>query len=224
MKAAMNSIVKSMRLDHDILKVYYRTFLLAAYGLAILVSVLTQKTGFAMVIVMAISGPFVGLIFWLYEKNNLSKLYGILPLGKNEVVLGRYLFALAFGIANGITASILAYGISWIINSRMSQLEFLTIAGASFAYFCLYIAVEFPIYFEFTLTRVYIFSNVPLYLAIVAAAYLFRRDNLLQQLQQVIQYFTANPNRVWIASLGLGLLLLVISCPLSFWIHQKSEL
>lgn len=220
----MNSILKSMRLDHDILKVYYRTFLLAAYGLAILISVLTQKTGYMMVIVMAISPPFVGLIFWLYEKNNLSKLYGILPLGKNEVVIGRYLYALAFGSANCIAASILAYIISWIVNSRMSQLEFLTFACASFVYFCLYIAVEFPIYFGFTLTKVYIFSNVPLYLAVVAGAYLFRKDNLLQQSQGVIQYLTANPNMIWVAGLGLGLLLILISCPLSFWIQQKSEL
>lgn len=220
----MNSILKSMRLDHDILKVYYRTFLMAAYGLAILISVLTQKTGFAMVIVMAISAPFVGLIFWLYDKNNLGKLYGILPLSKNEVVIGRYLYALAFGIANCIAVSILAYGISWIFNSKMSPFEFLAIASASFAYFCLYIAVQFPIYFEFTLSKVYIFSNVPLYLAVVVAAYLFRKDNLLQQLQQVIQYFTAHPNMIWVAGLGLGLLLLSLSCPLSFRIHQKSEL
>jgi hypothetical protein len=106
----------------------------------------------------------------------------------------------------------------------MSQLEFLTFAFASFAYFCLYIAVQFPIYFKFTFSKVYVFSNLPIYLLVVAADYLIRKDSLLQQLQQVIQYFAANPNRIWIASLGLGLLLLLISCPLSFWIHRKSEL
>lgn len=220
----MHPILKSMRLDHDILKVNYRTFLVAAYGLAILIAVLTQKTGFAIVVVMAISAPFVGVNFLLYERDHLSKLYGILPLGKNEVVIGRYLYALAFGSANGITASVLAYMISWIIHSRMSQLEFLTIAFASFAYFCLYIAVQFPIYFEFPFSKVYIFSNLPFYLLVVAVDYLFRKDNLLQQLQQIIQYFTANPNRIWVVSLGLGLFLLLISCPLSILIHQKSEL
>ncbi len=145
----MHPILKSIRLDHDIQKVYYPTFLVAAYGLAILVAVLTQKTGWAIVVVMTISAPFVGSHFYLYEKNNLSKLYGILPLAKNEVVIGRYLYALVFGIANGIAASILAYIISLIDHSRMSQLEFLTFAFAPFAYFCLYIAVLFPIYFEF---------------------------------------------------------------------------
>ncbi len=219
----MNSILKSMRLDHDILKSYYRAFLATAYGLAILIAVLSQKTGWAIVVVMAISAPFVGANFFLYERDHLSKLYGILPLGKHEFVIGRYLYSLVFGITNGITASVLAYVISLIINSRMSQLEFLTFACASFAYFCLYIALLFPIYFEFPYSKVYILTNLP-FPALVAIAYLLRKDNLLQQLQQVIQYFIANPDLIWIASLGLGLILLLASCPLSFWIHQKSEL
>jgi hypothetical protein len=219
----MHPVLKSMRLDHDVLKMYYRTFLVAAYGIAILIAVLTQKTVWTIVVVMAISAPFVGVNFFLYERDHLSKLYGILPLGKNEVVIGRYLYALAFGIANGMAASVLAYVISLIVDSRMSQLEFLTFACASFAYFCLYIAVLFPIYFEFPYSKVYIITNLP-FPAVVAFAYLLRKDNLFQQLQQVFQYFTANPNRIWIASLGLGLLLLLISCPLSFSIHRKSEL
>jgi hypothetical protein len=223
MRAAMYPILKSIRLDHDIQKVYYRAFLVAAFGLAILIAVLAQKTGWAIVTVMAISAPFVGSNFYLYEKNNLSKLYGILPLGKNEVVIGKYLYALAFGIANGIAASILAYIISWIVNSRMSQLEFLTYAFAPFAYFCLYVAVLFPIYFEFPYSKVYIIANLP-FPAVVSFAYLLRKDDLFQQLQQVILYFTANPNRIWVAGLGLGLLLLLVSCPLSILIHQKSEL
>jgi hypothetical protein len=220
----MNTILKSFRLDNDILRVYFRTFPLLAYGLAILIAVLTKKPGLAIVVVMTISAPFVGLYFLLYEKNNLSKLYGILPIGKNEVVIARYLYALAFGVANSVAAGILAYIISLTVNSRMSQLQFLTYAFASFTYFCLYIAIQFPIYFEFPYTKVYIFSNLPIYLLAVAAAYLIRKDNLLQQLQQVIQYFTANPNRIWEVGLGLGLLLMLVSCPLSCLIHQKSEL
>ncbi len=220
----MSSILKSIRLDNDILKVYYRAFLAAAAGIAVLISVLTQKAGFAIVVVMTISAPFVGLYFLLYEKDNLSKLYGILPLGKNEVVIGRYLYALVFGIANGIAASFLAYMISFVVKARMSQIEFLTFLSASFAYFCLYIAVQFPIYFEFAFSNVYLWSNLPFYLLVVAAAYLIRKENLVQQLRQIIQYFSAHQNMIWVAGLGLGLLLLLVSCPLSILIHQKSEL
>ncbi len=219
----MHPILKSMRLDHDIQKGYYRTFLAVAYGLAILIAGLAQKPGWAIVTVMTIAAPFVGSSFYLYEKNNLSKLYGILPLGKNEVVIGRYLYALAFGVANGIATSLLAYLIAWIVHARMSPLEFLTFAFAPFAYFCLYVAVLFPIYFEFPYSKVYIITNLP-FPAVVALAYLLRKDNLLQQLQQVIQYFTANQNMIWVTGFGLGLLLLLVSCPLSIWIHQKSEL
>ena len=212
----MKPILKSIRLDHDILKVYYRTFLVVAYGLAILITVLAKRPAWAIVVVLTISAPVVGLYFLLYEKNNLSQLYGILPLGKKEVVIGRYLYALAFGIVNGIAASILAYIVSLFVNSPMSQLEFFTFTFASFVYFCLYIAIQFPLYFKFPFSKVYLFSNLPVYLIAVAAYYMFRKDHLLQQpLQQAIHYFTANPNRIWMAGLGLGLLLLLVSCPLS---------
>ena len=225
MRAGMAAILKSIRLDIDILKVYYRIFLVV-YLLAILVAFLTKLPGLMMVIVILISGPFVGIYFSLYEKNHLSKLYGILPLGKNEVVVGRYLYALAFVIANGIAASLLATMISLVVASRMSQLEFLTYAFAPFAYFCLYIAIQFPLYFKFPFSKVYIFTNLPFYLIAVASAYLirFKQDFVRQDFQQIIRYFTANPNRIWVAGLGLGLLLLLVSCPLSLMIHQKNEL
>ncbi len=217
----MKSILRSIRLDHDILKVYYPASLVAAYGLAILIATLSKKPGLAIVVVMTIAAPVVGLYFMLYDKNNLSKLYGILPLGKNEVVIGRYLYALAFGLANSLASSLLAFIISLAVNSRMSRLEFLIFACASLAYFCLYIAIQFPIYFKFSFSKVYALSNVPFYLAALAAYYLFTKD--IRQ-QQLFQYFTADPNRIWAACLVLGLLLLLISCPLSMLIHRKSEL
>ncbi len=220
----MHPILKSIRLDHDILKVYYRSFILAAYGIAILIPTLTKIPGLAIVIVMVISAPFVGLNFLLYEKNNLSKLYGILPLGKNEVVIGRYLYALAFGIANSVAATLLAAVLSWAVNARMSPSDFLTWIFASFAYFCVYVAVQFPIYFGFTFSKVYLWTNLPIYLLVLVYDYLVRKEGLLLQLQPVIQYFTAHPNLIWATGIGLELLLLVISIPLSCLIHRRSEL
>ncbi len=220
----MRPIFKSIRLDHDILKVYYRTFMLVTYGLAALIAVLTKKTDLVFVVVMAIAAPVAGLNFSLYEKNHLGKLYGILPLSKKAVVVGRYLYALAFGFVNTFAASLLAVIISWAVHSRMSQLQFLTYAFASLVYFCLYIAIQFPIYFKFTFSKVYFLSNVPFYLTVVAADYIFTKDNLHLQLQQTIQDLSAHPTLIWATGLGLGLLLLLVSCPLSIWIHQKSEL
>jgi hypothetical protein len=80
------------------------------------------------------------------------------------------------------------------------------------------------LFFVITLRRMRVLSNLPFYLVFVAGFYLFEKTNLLKQLHQAIQYFTANQNMIWVTGFGLGLLLLLISCPLSSLIHKKNEL
>jgi hypothetical protein len=101
----MRNILKSIRLDHQILKSYYSSFL-GVYAAATLFGIISKIPGLTVAIVMAISAPFMGLYFSTYDKNNLGKLYGVLPLGKNEVISGRDLYALAFGVANGVLSSL----------------------------------------------------------------------------------------------------------------------
>lgn len=221
----MSNILKSIRLDNYILKAYYSSFLLV-YGAAILIAIVTKIPALTVSVVTAISAPFIGVYFSTYEKNNLSKLYGILPLEKNAVITGRYLYALAFGVANAIVSTILAYVISLLLHIDMTQVEILTYTFAAFVLFCLFIAIQFPIYFKVPFSKVYIYSNLPFYLGMVAFIYLFRirRNDLLPKLQQGIRYFTGNPNSIWVAGLGVGLLMLIISSSIARLIYTNREL
>lgn len=108
----------------------------------------------------------------------------------------------------------------------MSQVEFLTYTFAAFVLICFFIVVQFPVYSKyFSFSKVYIYSNLPFYLVIVAFIYVFRirRNDLLPKIQQGIQYFTGNPNMIWLAGLGLGLLLLVISSSIARFIYTNNE-
>ena len=219
----MSNVLKSIRLDNYILKAYYKAFI-AVYAIAIIIGIITKIPALTVAIVLVITAPFIGTYFSVYEKNNLSKLYGILPLRKFEVVIGRYLYAFFLCVINGIVSVILAYIISLFLNKRMDYITLITILSASFFYFCLFIAVQFPIYFKYSFSKVYIFSNLPFYLVFVIGAYIFTKTDILKNLNQIIQYFTSHQNMIWVAGLGLGLILLVISCPLSYLIYKKSEL
>ncbi len=219
----MRNILKAIQLNHYILKTYYKTFLLV-YVIATLIAVFTKIPALTIGLVVFISAPYQGLYFSVYEKNNLSMLYGILPLRKNEVIIGRYLYALAFGLLNGIAAGILASIISFLVNTPMSQVEFLAISSAAFVLFCLFIAVQFPIYLKFPFSKVYIYSNVPYYLLIPAFIYIIRKTTLLAQLPQILQTFTANPNLIWMTGLGLGLLLLIVSYSVAYVMNDKNQL
>ncbi len=218
----MRNILKSIRLDNYILKQYYRTFLFV-YAIATVIAAFTKIPALTIGLVVFISAPYQGLYFSVYEKNNLSMLYGILPLRKNEFITGRYLYALAFGVANGIASGILAYIISLLANIQLSQVDFLAFASVAFVLFCLFVAVQFPIYLKFPFSKVYIYSNVPYYLLIPASIYVIRKTTLLAQLPQILQTFTANPNLIWVTGLGLGLLLLLVSYAAAYAMNRPNR-
>jgi hypothetical protein len=220
----MANILKSIKLDHAVLKAYYKIFMMV-YLLAAVIAILFKAPVITIPVVTVVAAPFISVYFFAYERNNLSKLYGILPLRRSEVVIGRYAYALLFGILNEVFSGILAYILSQILNVRISYPEFLIFFSAGFLYVCLYISIQLPLYFRFHFSNVYIFSNLPVYLVAVFLVYLFKRIGFLHPLGQVIQYFSSNQTMIWvITGFGLGLILVMISSSFSRLIYQKNEL
>lgn len=219
----MSNILKSARLDYRIQRPYYLTYV-APYAMAVVVSLIFRIPVLVIGIALLISAPISGVIFSVYEKNHLSKLYGILPVRRTEVVIGRYLYILSFGIAIGVTTSALAYAISLITHSGLSFLTFSAALSTAFGYYCLLIAILFPFYFRFAFSKVYVLSNLPLYIMTVGIAWALRKTDLLQKLGHVIQYFTAHQAMIWVTGIGAGLVLLALSCSLSCTIYRRVEL
>jgi hypothetical protein len=209
----MSDILKSIKLDHNIMKSRYPMFMIG-YVIGILFAVLSKTPFFGTTIVIVMAAPIAGQYFSVYEKNNLEKLYGVLPLRKPEVVIGRYLYALCIVVINGIIATILAYIISSLTKSGVNGLESLNFLSMAFFYFCLTISVIFPLYFKFPFSKVYVLSNLPFYLIFLITLAITRKTNALQQTSPVFQYLTSNL-RIAEIGLGLGFVLLAISCLLS---------
>ena len=118
----MRNVFKSMKLDYYVLKGNYKIFLLFAYLIGAALGVLTKYTYMMGMIVLLISAVSGTTFFQVYERNNLSNLYGMLPLKKSEVVLGRYIYTLMFGIINGIVAGVLTYIFSFVLKSSLTPI------------------------------------------------------------------------------------------------------
>lgn len=219
----MYNVLKSIKLDHYILRSRYRSFLII-FIIGIFFAVTTKIPELAVSIAVVLSAPLICTYFSIWEKNNLNKLYGILPLQKSEAVIGRYLYALFIVVINGMVSGTLAYVISLFLNKRISQLEFSTYLSASFFYFCLMIAVLFPLYFRFAFSKMYVFSTLPFYLIFVISLYVSRKTDILKNLTQVIQYYTSHQYMILVTGFGLGIILLLISCPLACSVYKKTEL
>jgi surface polysaccharide O-acyltransferase-like enzyme len=196
------------------MKSRYPMFMIA-YILGIFLAVISKTPIFGALVVMVISAPLTGQYFSVYEKNNLEKLYGVLPLRKSGVVIGRYLYALCIVVINGIIAAILAYIISFLTNKGMSITESLTYLSSAFFYVCLMIAVIFPLYFKFPFSKVYVFSNLPFYLIFIITFAFTRKTNVLEQTGPMAQYLASHLLIIAAIGLCLGLILLALSCLLS---------
>ncbi len=212
-----------MRLDFHIQKVNYKTFFGLGYALATVLGVVTRMPYVSVLIAMIISAAFSSFVFLASERNKLGRLYGMLPLRKSELVLGRYLYTLLFGLANAVAASLLTCVISLVTGRTLALLVLSAYVCASFLYFCLFTGIVFPVYFRFGFSKNYLLTNVPLYIA-YAAGYGFVRKGNLQGLYSVIQYFTRHPGMIWLAGVGGGLALLVVSYGLSRLTCRRHEL
>ncbi len=218
----VSSVTESMRLDFYIQKASYKTFLALGYALAALLGVVTRTPYVSVLIAMIISAAFSSFVFLVSERNNLGRLYGILPLRKTELVLGRYLYTLLFGLANAIAASLLTYIISLVTGRALLVLDLSAYLCASFLYFCLFTSIVFPVYFRFGFSKNYILTNVPLYV-VYAVGYGFVRKANPRNLYGVTEYFTMNPGMIWLCGVGGGLALLAVSYCLSRLTYRRYE-
>ncbi len=218
----VSSVIKSMRLDFYIQKASYKTFFALGYALATLVGVVTRTPYVSVLIAMIISAAFSSFVFLVSERNNLGRLYGMLPLRKAERVLGRYLYALLFGLANAMAASLLTYVISLVTGRALLVLDLSAYLCASFLYFCLFTSIVFPVYFRFGFSKNYILVNVPLYV-VYAAGYGFVRKGNLSGLYGAMQYFTSNPGMIWLVGVGGGLAVVAVSYCLSRLTYRRYE-
>ena len=145
-----------------------------------------------MLIAMIISAAFSSFVFLVSEKNHLGRLYGILPLRKSELVLGRYLYTLLFGLANAVAASLLTFIISIVTGKTLAFLDLSAYVCVSFLYFCLFASIVFPVYFRFGFSKNYLLTNVPLYVLYAVGFGQVRKGNL-KGLYDVMRYFTREP-------------------------------
>ena len=63
-----------------------------------------------------------------------------------------------------------------------------------------------------------------MYLVVVATLLIARKTDFLKNIAPVIQYFTNNQNMVWITGVGVGLILICISVPISIVVSKGNEL
>ncbi|MDR0287176.1 MAG: ABC-2 transporter permease [Clostridiales bacterium] len=222
----MNRIWNATKLDFYAGKSMLRMTAALAI-IAIVIGLVAHGPEYAMFFTMIFGVTSVGSVFSVHEKSHSDKLYGILPLKKSEMILGRYLYGVIIGVAYIIFAAILGL-VLWKImgdSANLTTLGYWATLGAGFVYFGFAMGVAYPLYFKFSFSKAYVFTMLPMYIIAVLFLVLTRKSSdFMNNLGQIVKFFTAHMALAPIFGVLGGFILLVISAVIANLLYTRKEI
>lgn len=156
----MSNMLKATKLDFSLVRPYFKvigfTMLLPIAFAAINRSILTGVS-FAMCFIAMTTG----YTFSVTEKNSMERLYGILPVKKSEMVIGRYLFVLALGALALVVSLITQPIVLRVIGETVEKVDIISAAIGGLFLFALYTVFQIPGYYKFGSIKGRVFMYIP---------------------------------------------------------------
>ena len=102
-----------------------------------------------------------GYTFSITEKNSMDRLFGILPVRKSELVIGRYVFVLAMGLLSLVISLIAQPLILKVLGETVGVFDIVTAAIAGAFLFALYTVFQIPGYYKYGSIKGRVFMYIP---------------------------------------------------------------
>jgi len=102
-----------------------------------------------------------GYTFSITEKNSMDRLFGILPVRKSELVIGRYVFVLAMGLLSLIISLIAQPLVLKVLGETVGAFDIVTAAIAGVFLFALYTVFQIPGYYKYGSIKGRVFMYIP---------------------------------------------------------------
>ena len=215
----MNDILKAARLNFSLIRPYKKgifiTMLVPTVFVAINRSLMTEVS-FAMCL-MAMT---TGYTFSISEKNGMDRLYGILPIAKKDLVLGRYLYTFSMGLLTVLFSITVQPLVLRALGEAVQPLDICLAAILGIFMFTLYSVFQLPGYYRFGAIsgRIFIFIPTVGYLAVLL--FLSKID---MTSNPVIAMLIGNPIISVIALLLICIIAYLLSAIVSIRVVQKKE-
>lgn len=156
----MNNIWKSTKLDFSLVKPYVKTIcftMILPVAFAAVNRSLLTGISFAMCFIAMTTG----YTFSITEKNSMERLYGILPIRKSDMVIGRYLFIIIMGSTALIFSLAAQPVILTILGESIGIFDFTSAAVTGIFLFALYTVFQLPGYYKFGSIKGRVFMYIP---------------------------------------------------------------
>jgi len=175
-------------------------------------------------IALLLTSIMCGIVFQVHEKNNLGKLYAVLPLRKSEMIIGRYLYALLMMGVNLGLGTLLSLVVSKVTGTEIEWLGFWAVLAVGFAYCCLMVSIGFPVYLRLEYQKAYAIANIPMLGVAIAAIVLGRTTDLLSNFSDVILFFNDHLALLPLLGAVVGISLLGVSVVVANGIYKQKEI
>lgn len=157
----MSNILKLVRMDRALIKPYNKYFLVVL--LAPLIVVYSFKEFIPGIVFCMVMVSMTSIYtFTIAEKNDLNRLYGLLPVNKSDIVLGRYLFTAILGLAGAIVSVAVNSIILILFKVSFTLEDILYGLGVGLILYFFFTAVQLPGYFKLGAIKGRFFSFIPL--------------------------------------------------------------
>ncbi|MCH5196653.1 MAG: ABC-2 transporter permease [Oscillospiraceae bacterium] len=192
----MNNIIKAAKMDLSLVRPYWWNTLFVML-FPVVFSIMNRSLVYGVSFTMCFIGMTTSYTFSISEKNGMERLYGILPVPKKHMVIGRYLYTCAVGTV----ALLFSLVVDSIVLYKWASVEItaegvITSALTGIVMFTLYTVFSLPMYYKFGAIKGRYFMFIPVagYLAI-----LWVISNINVELDPVISGLLDN-NIVFIAA------------------------
>lgn len=157
----MDKVFKLVLLDKALLKPYYKYFLVILA--APLVMTLTNKNIiYGILFCTIITAMTSSYTFKIAEKNDITKLYGLLPVTKKDIVVGRYLFTAILGVIAIAVTILLNIVILTFMKVSFTTDDIIFGTSSALILYFFFTSIQLPGYFRFGSIKGSLFSYMPL--------------------------------------------------------------
>ena len=103
-----------------------------------------------------------GYTFSVTEKNHMERLFGILPVRKSELVIGRYTFVLMMGLSSLVISLILQPLFLGVLGEKIGVFDIAGAAVVGLFLFTLYTVFQIPGYYKYGSIKGRVFMYIPI--------------------------------------------------------------
>ena len=156
----MSNIWKSAKLDFSLVKPYVKTICFTMV-LPVVFAAINRSLLTGISFAMCFIAMTTGYTFSITEKNSMERLYGILPIRKSDMVIGRYIFIIIMGLTALIFSLIAHPVILTILGESISIFDYISAVVIGIFLFALYTVFQLPGYYRFGSIKGRVFMYIP---------------------------------------------------------------